>query len=183
VESKVSSALPKSNRVAISDNLAVLFCPSSSGKTFGVTIDREDLERVQGAGPWSVSNFNKAQGTFRFYCHSTRKSEAGRTIYLHRFLLNAPAGVHVDHRFNRTLDNRKSEIRLATPSANQLNRSFSMLGRDRCVRQLKSGNFQAVKWSGKKRKSLGTFPTRDLARMAVRQYLIEQGANYAAGAI
>lgn len=41
---------------------------------------------------------------------------------LHRFLLNAPAGVMVDHRNGDKLDNRRGNLRLCTNSQNQANR-------------------------------------------------------------
>ena len=115
---KTSDTLPKINRVAISDNLAVLFCPSSNGKTSAVTIDRADLERVISAGLWHVDNFRPRTG-FQLYCY--RNKRGGGVQLLHRFLLNAPAGTLVDHAHHRTLDNRRHEIREATCSQNCTN--------------------------------------------------------------
>lgn len=111
---------PRLNRVAIGQTLAVLFCPASNGKVFAVTIDLADLPRVQTAGRWHVANFDAANGRINLYAHLTTKIN-GRTVYLHRFLLNAPKGIEVDHSHHRNLDNRKAEIRLATKSENQRN--------------------------------------------------------------
>ncbi|MFH1370866.1 MAG: AP2 domain-containing protein [Planctomycetota bacterium] len=41
---------------------------------------------------------------------------------LHREIMNAPAGLLVDHRNNDGLDNRRSNLRLATNSQNQCNK-------------------------------------------------------------
>lgn len=45
-----------------------------------------------------------------------------RTVYMHRYILNAPQGMHVDHINGDGLDNRRSNLRLATRSQNQHNR-------------------------------------------------------------
>jgi hypothetical protein len=45
----------------------------------------------------------------------------GKFIYLHRFILNAPKGITVDHRNHDTLDNRCNNLRLATSSQNIMN--------------------------------------------------------------
>jgi hypothetical protein len=43
------------------------------------------------------------------------------TIRMHREIMNAPAGLLVDHRNNDTLDNRRANLRLATYSQNKIN--------------------------------------------------------------
>lgn len=173
------------NRYAIGESIAVLFCPSSNHKIFAVTIDAEDLSRVVAAGPWSVSNFD-ARGGVKLYCHSTRRIN-GKMAYLHRFLMDAPAdrAIEVDHIHNRSLDNRKGEMRLASKSLNQRNKGRSgpvnRFGH-RGVIATRSGTFSARVWINHKSKILGTFATPELAGERVRQYLIENGASYAAGA-
>lgn len=185
MDSKASSTLPKTNRVAISENLAVLFCPASNGKTFAVTIDRGDLDRVIAAGPWSVANFGK-NGSVRLYCYSRRRGPNGKTLYLHRLVMNAPAdpAIEVDHIHNRSLDTRKSEMRLASKSLNQRNKrrcgpdnKFGQRG----VIATRSGRFSARVWINNKSKILGTYGTPELAAERVRQFLQDSGAVYAAG--
>ena len=53
-----------------------------------------------------------------------RKTEYGRikTIYLHRQIVNPPKGLLVDHKNGDTLDNRRTNLRLATHSQNSINR-------------------------------------------------------------
>ena len=58
-----------------------------------------------------------------WYAISNRpKGSHPQKFRLHRFILQAPQGVQVDHRNGDGLDNRKENLRLATPSQNQQNR-------------------------------------------------------------
>lgn len=113
------------NKYVLGPSLAVLFCRATNGKVMGVTIDREDLDRVIAQGRWHVINVDETKGRVQLYCVCRVK---GKTIYLHRFITNAPpksSGVEVDHIHLRTMDNRKSELRVATKSENQHNRRDS----------------------------------------------------------
>lgn len=62
----------------------------------------------------------------RFY--AARRQRGGAYISLHRYLMAAPRGVQVDHRNNDPLDNRRENLRLATPSQNQANSPRSRRG-------------------------------------------------------
>lgn len=46
----------------------------------------------------------------------------GKKTRMHRFILSAPIGILVDHINTNTLDNRRSNLRLATKSQNDMNR-------------------------------------------------------------
>jgi len=45
----------------------------------------------------------------------------GRQVYMHRLILGAPDGMHSDHINGDTLDNRRSNLRLATAAENSQN--------------------------------------------------------------
>jgi len=58
----------------------------------------------------------------------------GGLVLLHRFLLEAPADLHVDHKNGDTLDNRRANLRLVTPRQNHANqRAFGRSSRYRGV--------------------------------------------------
>ena len=58
-----------------------------------------------------------------FYaCRTDRTGPAQTTVRMHREILNAPAGIQVDHIDRNTLNNRRSNLRLATNQQNSCNR-------------------------------------------------------------
>jgi hypothetical protein len=85
---------------------------------------------------------------------------------MHRLIMEAPSDVHVDHINNNGLDNRRSNLRFATPAQNAHNRSVI----------LSSSGFKGVSSNGRrwraqicaadKRMHLGTYDTPELAARA-----------------
>lgn len=78
------------------------------------TIDAEDFKRVS---------------DFRWYARRTRRNyyavthlmvgfKKYRKIYLHRFIMEAPTGVQVDHVNGNGLENQKINLRLCTSAEN-----------------------------------------------------------------
>jgi hypothetical protein len=57
------------------------------------------------------------------------RRENGKTIYMHREIMQAPPNLCVDHIHGVTLDNRRTQLRLCTPSENMRNRRGNS-GRD-----------------------------------------------------
>lgn len=62
-----------------------------------------------------------------------------RTLYMHREITRAPRGMLVDHRNCDTLDNRRSNLRLATKAGNAANARKPRTG--------KTSQFKGVSWS------------------------------------
>jgi hypothetical protein len=81
-------------------------------------IDSEDLERVSQHNWYAATNRNSKNGNRQYI--STRIG--GKTVYLHRFIMNAPKGQDVDHINHDTLDNRKDNLRIVSPQENNCNR-------------------------------------------------------------
>jgi hypothetical protein len=77
-------------------------------------IDDDDFERASKYS-WHVG-FN-----FRGKAWYAKGRVNGKQQYLHRFIINAPTGVQVDHRNHNTLDNRKKNLRLCTRQQNAWN--------------------------------------------------------------
>lgn len=77
-------------------------------------IDSEDYEKVKNY-KWSV---NRAGYVISNESH---RIEDHRYIYLARIIMEAPDDLLIDHIWHNKLDNRKSELRFATPSQNNMN--------------------------------------------------------------
>ncbi len=90
-----------------------------NGEVLEVLVDDTDLDTVLAAGTWRIIS----QERNAYVARSTRRPDGSRTAeYLHRFLLQPPAGIQVDHVNSNGLDNRRSNLRLATSAENNRNR-------------------------------------------------------------
>lgn len=90
-------------------------------------------------------------------------------LYMHRVILQAQSDQMVDHRNRDGLDNRRSNIRIATPGQNQYNsiRPRSNTSGFKGVQRGRNGHgWQAVIKVEKKTKYLGQFPTKEEAAQA-----------------
>ncbi len=123
-------------------------------------IDDDDYERV------SAHKWHAATGVrMRWYA----ASRSGR-MRLHRFLLNAPNGMQVDHLNGNSLDCRRANLRLASHSQNLWNRSkasHNTSGFKGVIREARGGK----KWcaqivANKIHYHLGTFNTPEEAAWA-----------------
>lgn len=98
----------------------VLKITSKKHGTFDMFFDADDLDLV-----WSYKWFpHKDQKNNKFYVHACINK---KTISLHREIMGNPIGM-IDHINGNPLDNRKCNLRLATPSQNQMNRSIGKKG-------------------------------------------------------
>jgi glycosyltransferase involved in cell wall biosynthesis len=100
----------------------------------------------------------------------------GRTVLLHRLLMEPGDGMQVDHRNRRRLDNRRGNLRVATPGQNQENRTPNRVGTSR---------HRGVSWNAKERKwyafakkdrrnhYLGSFDDEDEAAAVARFWRAE----------
>lgn len=80
-------------------------------------IEQADLEKAL-QYTWFAS-YNKTIDGY----YAMRRTETGGSMYLHRFLLDAPKGMYVDHVNHDTLDNRRSNLKLCTNQENNVNRN------------------------------------------------------------
>lgn len=91
-------------------------------------IDDEDYDLVNGF-TWTYAKSYESKWTIKEYAFRSTSRKGGqkrKRIYLHRMLIDAPAGIQVDHVNGNGLDCQRHNIRLATPSQNQGNQKVSL---------------------------------------------------------
>ena len=116
-------------------------------------IDREDLERVLAAGYWHIHHRMTAK---RLYASCGMQVEGKRMeVKLHRFIMDCPPDLQVDHINRNGLDNRKSNLRLVTLAENVQNQG---------VRRNASTPYRGVSFDGRK------YRARVSVRKGHRQY-------------
>ena len=153
----------KTSRVTMVEDHAKVI--TSSGVEF--LIDAEDAIKCSNHS-WCVDGYGYANA----HIH-------GKTVKLHRFVMNPPAGVEIDHINGNVSDNRKMNLREASRQENNRNRtrchsSTGVLG----VYQ-KSNSFQAMIGSSGQLVFLGTFKTLEKATEARRKAELECFGEFA----
>ena len=120
--------------------------PLTQGQTCKVdAADYEWLSAYKWHAHWNprTKSFYAARQTAIPPSERTGK-QSQRKMLMHREIMQAPAGIQVDHMFHDTLDNRRSQLRLATQAQNQGN-----------VTKRRSNNttgYRGVSWHKLKRK-------------------------------
>ena len=91
-------------------------------KTIGLTQGFETIVDDQDFEWLSKSKWYTKRGRKLFYArHKERGKKHQKEVLMHRLILNAPQGMQVDHINGDGLDNRRSNLRLATNSQNLKN--------------------------------------------------------------
>jgi hypothetical protein len=100
---------------------------------------------------------------YQWYAHVTRDGRVyartgpgGPRIYMHRLIAGTPDGFETDHRDGNGLDNRRSNLRTATPSQNRAN------GPKR--RGAKTSRYRGVHWARRSRRWIAVIKVRGTVR-------------------
>lgn len=142
-------------------------------KNLFALIDSEDIERVS---KWLWSALVR-KGPYSPY--ALRRQE-GRTIYLHRFIMNAPEGLDVDHKDGNGLNCKKSNLRLCTHAENQHN--YSKTSR-KTSSQYKGVHLSSRGWTSRIKNNgkiihLGHFKSEREAAIAYDQAALEKFGEF-----
>lgn len=101
------------------DNYKTLQLHGQIGKNLTVLIDSEDYERVSKFKWYPVEN-----GSGQIYAYTKiidNDTKRRKTILLHRFIMCPSINKLIDHKNHKTLDNRKSNLRICNTSQNNAN--------------------------------------------------------------
>jgi len=135
----------------------------------GITtlIDDSDFERVS-QYKWSSYKFRKTSAT-PYVVRYSYKNGKQSTVYLHRFLMDAPKGMQVDHKNGDGLDNRRSNLRICTNEENQQNQRVHREGHLLGTRKGPSG-WTAQIWISGKVHYIGHYKTKEIAHQRYLDY-------------
>jgi len=135
-------------------------------KQYEIIVDDEDYQRVMDSMKWTPSN----NGNGKIYFYKAKRVN-GKDVYisLHRFLMDCPNGMLVDHINGNTFDNRKENLRICTKRQN----NFNVQGRKKNKSKLKgisryfyTALYQARIQVDGKTIFLGKFETAEEAHLA-----------------
>jgi len=92
-------------------------------KGYEAEVDAGDILSLGGFS-WRALIKTRTDGTIRavYAARKARAGEPGTVILMHRSIIGAPDDLQVDHLDGNGLNNRRSNLRLATPEQNQWNR-------------------------------------------------------------
>jgi hypothetical protein len=136
-------------------------------------VDDEDLESVLSAGPWHAV---VSHGQTFYAVHGEWVS--GKIVHtrMHCLILDAKPGQQVDHINGNSLDNRRANLRLATPTENRANTGKRRGG----VSRYKGVSWHHGRWAARiGDRWLGQYPTEEDAARAYDAAAVEAWGVYA----
>jgi hypothetical protein len=126
---------------------------------------------------WSIQDDGKGR---QFALATSRATGTKRSVRMHRLILEAPTDSQVDHVNGNTLDNRRSNLRLASNAENQRNKhDVENESGYRGVHRKERGGWEASISVDGHNKSLGRFPTAAEAALARDLAALDQHGEFA----
>lgn len=130
---------------------------------FVTLVDDSDFDRVN-----QFKWYAQGKASVRIYA-ARRDKKTRKMVYMHRFVLGAPDELDVDHREGGGLDNRRHNLRLATPSQNGANQKKGTR---------RSSQFKGVSWD-KRLKKWVAYCSDGLRKIHLGCFLDEQEVAHA----
>ena len=110
------------NKFEIRGNKVTIFLNRRDGDVLEAIIDLSDMAKVQEhTGRWHAG-WDKVTKSFYVCGKSPIRGGKGTTVHLHRWIMDTPPDLQVDHRDHNTLNNTRNNLRNVTNSVNQQNR-------------------------------------------------------------
>jgi hypothetical protein len=122
------------NSYEIRGEVSAVFLKRKDGTVYQTLIDTEDLVGLEIFPNTWFAAFSRKTNSYYVKGKLDKK-----TVLLHRFILGEPAGLEVDHKNHKTLDNRKINLRVVTCFENKQNRIGAM-------KNNKSSGIRGVTW-------------------------------------
>mgnify|MGYP003290558500 CR=1 FL=1 len=155
------------NEIVIYDDYAEIVLYDINNEECARTmIDLDDVDKVKDI-KWCVANG---------YVRNSKKPGVGM---LHRFLMNCPDNMVVDHWNHNTLDNRKSNLRICTSQENVHNQSIRDNPSGYKGVYITNNEYRAQICTDNNRMHIGVFQTAEMAAMAYDLKAIELFGEYA----
>ncbi|EGK12982.1 pathogenesis-related transcriptional factor and ERF protein [Desmospora sp. 8437] len=133
------------NDYEIRGNVTAIFLNKKDGSILEALISTEDLAKVQEFPNTWYAGVTRADYTAYVVGWIQRSDRSRIHSYLHRWILDTPEGLVVDHINHDGLDNRRENLRIATKGDNQHNRKGAQ-------RNNKSSGIRGVSWHKKTQK-------------------------------
>ena len=107
----------------------------------GIIVDKQD-QHLLDSGGWYINNMG-------YVAKDKQKNNIRQRYLLHRVIMNAPKNKLVDHINGNPLDNRRSNLRLASKAQNAMNSDIRV--------QLGRSGYRGISWSNQAQRWLVRF--------------------------
>jgi hypothetical protein len=126
------------NKFEVRGDITAIFLNSPKYGPMETIIETADLEKADSFPNTWYASWNPPTHSFYVYSKLPAVNGKRKTVQLHRWLMDHSEGLEVDHINFDTLDNRRSNLRLATSSENCQNK--------RADRRNNKSGFRGVSW-------------------------------------